>query len=237
MRLQPRKGDKMGTSKGYIAPSTPYWSRAKRSVTSYLGNPSDNKRNSAASGYAKAMGSAGFSNNRAVHAFSGIASFAAFSGANGYQAALREIGRDDIFALPPEEALSELMHAFANDGATIDDAIALDCMSEALTVLEIQSPEQLSTVDINRLIKELVCQFAKHKFAQLFDKQIRNKFPNVEEANIRITEMQEYIYYTMELKLTPEILSTINPESLANEPVIQETMTKGFEFLEEFYGE
>ena len=85
----------MGTSKGYIAPSTPYWSRAKRSVTSYLGNPSDNKRNSAASGYAKAMGSAGFSNNRAVHAFSGIASFAAFSGANGYQAALREIGRDD----------------------------------------------------------------------------------------------------------------------------------------------
>ncbi len=57
------------------------------------------------------------------------------------------------------------------------------------------------------------------------------------EANIRITEMQEYIYYTMELKLTPEILSTINPESLANEPVIQETMTKGFEFLEEFYGE
>lgn len=101
----------------------------------------------------------------------------------------------------------------------------------------LQSPEQLSTVDINRLIKELVCQFAKHKFAQLFDKQIRNKFPNVEEANIRITEMQEYIYYTMELKLTPEILSTINPESLANEPVIQETMTKGFEFLEEFYGE
>ena len=155
----------MGTSKGYIAPSTPYWSRAKRSVTSYLGNPSDNKRNSAASGYAKAMGSAGFSNNRAVHAFSGIASFAAFSGANGYQAALREIGRDDIFALPPEEALSELMHAFANDGATIDDAIALDCMSEALTVLEIQSPEQLSTVDINRLIKELVCQFAKLEFA------------------------------------------------------------------------
>ena len=76
------------------------------------------------------------------------------------------------------------MHAFANDGATIDDAIALDCMSEALTVLEIQSPEQLSTVDINRLIKELVCQFAKHKFAQLFDKQIRTQFPNVEEAMI-----------------------------------------------------
>lgn len=227
----------MGTSKGYIAPSTPYWSRAKRSVTSYLGNPSDNKRNSAASGYAKAMSSVGFANNRAVRAFSGIASFAAFSGANGYQAALREVGRDDILALPPEEALSELMHAFANDGTTIDDAIALDCMSAALTVLEIQSPEQLSTVDINRLIKELVCQFAKHKFAQLFDKQIRNKFPNTEEANMRITEMQEYIYYTMELKLTPEILSAINPENLANEPIVQETMTKGFEFLEEFYGE
>lgn len=227
----------MGTSKGYIAPSTPHWSRAKRSITSYLGNPSDEKKTSAASGYAKAMNATGFSNSRAVSAFSGMASFAVSSGAKGYHAALQEIGRDDILALPPEEALSELIHAFASDGATIDDAIALDCISDALTVLEIQLPEQLSTLDVNKLIKELVCQFAKHKFAQLFDKQIRNKFPNVEEANARIAEMQEYIYYTMELKLTSNVLLEINPENLANEPVIQETLAKGFEFLGEFYGE
>lgn len=227
----------MGTSKGYIAPSTPNWSRAKRSITSYLSNPSEEKRNSAAAGYAKAMSSAGFSDNRAIRAFSGIASFAASSGANGYSAALQEIRRDDILTLPPEEALSELIHNFTNEGATIDDAIALDCIADALTVLEIHSPEELSTVDVNRLIKELVCQFAKHKFAQLFDKQIRNKFPNTEEANARISEMQEYIYYTMELKLTPEVLLVINPENLTNEPVVQETMKKGFEFLVEFYGE
>ncbi len=26
----------MGTSKGYIAPTTPHWSQAKRAVTSYI---------------------------------------------------------------------------------------------------------------------------------------------------------------------------------------------------------
>ena len=28
----------MGTSKGYIAPTTPHWSQAKRAVTSYINN-------------------------------------------------------------------------------------------------------------------------------------------------------------------------------------------------------
>lgn len=229
----------MGTSKGYIAPTSPHWSQAKRGVSLFLRNPTDGEKRAAATRYAKAMNSSGYSasDSRTVHAFSGITKFVASSGAKGYKTVLREIGREDILDLPPEEALNKLLLNYTNKSATIDDAIALDCISEALFVLEVHSLEDFESININRFIKELVCQFAKHKFAQLFDKQIRNKFPNVEEANAKMRELQEYIYYTIDLKLTPEILSDINPNNLANEAVIQDTMRKGFKFLEEFYGE
>ena len=45
----------MGTSKGYIAPTTPHWSQAKRGVTSYINGGDGESRAKAASKYASAM--------------------------------------------------------------------------------------------------------------------------------------------------------------------------------------
>ena len=118
-----------------------------------------------------------------------------------------------------------------------NDKIALDCISESFEVLDISNPEDLQNIDTNRLLKEMVCQFAKLKFAQMFDKQIRTKCPIIEEANARIAEMQEFIYYTMEQQLTPEILREINPQNLANASIVQSTINKGFELMTIFYGE
>lgn len=42
----------MGTSKGYIAPTTPHWSQAKRAVTSYINSGDGESRAKAASKYA-----------------------------------------------------------------------------------------------------------------------------------------------------------------------------------------
>lgn len=94
-----------------------------------------------------------------------------------------------------------------------------------------------NNIEINGFIKEMVCQFAKLKFAQLFDKQIRNKCPNIVQANQRIAEMQDYIYYTMELTLTNEILASINPHNLSNETIVQDILKKGFELMELYYGD
>lgn len=227
----------MGTSKGYIAPSTPHWAHAKRNISTYVGNPTESGQRHAAIGYAKAMNTDGFSGSRAAHAFSGLSSFASSSSTGGIVEALQEIGREDILALPSEDALNELMLHFASNGDAIDDVIALDCISEAFTVLEVYKLEDLQNIETNKLIKELVCQFAKQKFAQLFDKQIRNKCPNVEQANSRIAEMQKYIYYTMELKLTDDVLAEINPHNLSDETIIHDTLTMGFELMERYYGD
>lgn len=227
----------MGTSKGYVAPSTPAWSQAKRGLSRFLGNPTSLERANAAAKYAQAMSSGQYNAGQAAKAFSNVLSFSSSSSSHGYVSALNHIGREDILSLPPEEALNELISHFANDGSTIDDKIALDCISESFEVLEITTPEDLQNIDASDLLKEMVCQFAKLKFAQMFDKQIRSKCPIVDEANARIADMQEYIYYTMQQQLTPEILHEINPHNLANESIVLSTTNKGFELMTTFYGE
>ena len=227
----------MGTSKGYIAPSTPAWSQAKRGVSRFLSNPTSLERGNATAKYAQAMSSGQYNAGQVAKAFSNVLSFSSSSSSHGYASALNRIGRDDILSLAPEEALNELISYFANDGSTIDDKISLDCISESFEVLEVTSPEDLQNVDTSRLLKEMVCQFAKLKFAQMFDKQIRNKCPIVEEANARIADMQEYIYYTMQQQLTPDVLHELNPQNLANESVVLNTINRGFELMTTFYGE
>ena len=225
----------MGTSKGYIAPSTPHWSQAKRQLTSYISNQTLDNRRNVARKYANAILTEGFDNSRVVINFSNFAHFASSTRSIGYKYALEEIGRNDILDMNSEDALNELMYFFANDCITIDDKITLDCISETLSILEIKQPEDLKNTETNTLIKVLVCQFAKFKFAQLFDKQIRNKDPI--NADKIILDMQDYIYYTMENSLTNESLVSINPQNLAEEKIVKEIIEKAFNLMKEFYGE
>lgn len=227
----------MGTSKGYIAPSTPNWRQAKREVSRYLSNPTETARENVAAKYARAMTTDSYDISQAVRAFAGAISFSSASSSRGYVAALHEIGREDILSLEPNEAIEALISHFANDGSTIDDKIALDSMVESFQVLNVIEPEDLQNIDIFRLLKEMICQFAKLKFAQLFDKQVRNKCPVVEEANMRIVEIQDYIYYTMEQQLKDDVLKKINPHNLANEAIVQNTLEEGFKLMTVFYGE
>ena len=115
----------MGTSKGYIAPSTPAWSQAKRGVSRFLSNPTSLERGNAAAKYAQAMSSGQYNAGQVAKAFSNVLSFSSSSSSHGYASALNRIGRDDILSLAPEEALNELISYFANDGSTIDDKISL----------------------------------------------------------------------------------------------------------------
>lgn len=226
----------MGTSKGYIAPSTPNWSSAKRGVSGYVSNPSDYNLKEAVSKFAKAMNADETISNRAFAAFSNFVSFVSSSKSNGFSQALNNLGKNYIADLPPEEVFNELINAFS-EGNTVDDIIANNCISEALEVLEIKTFEDLSNIKVNNLIKELVCQFAKQKFAQMFSEQIQNKCANVITANKRLEEIQNYIYYTLKDNLTSEILSQVNPLDLANEEIIIRAMKDAFDILGYYYDE
>ena len=49
--------------------------------------------------------------------------------------------------------------------------------------------------------------------------------------------MQNYIYYTMENSLTNDMLSSINPQNLADEKIVKEIIEEAFKRMKEFYGE
>ena len=225
----------MGTSKGYIAPSTPHWSQAKRQLTTYIGNQTSDNRRITTRKYAQAMSTEGFNNSSVVTNFSKMASFASTIHQLGYETALQEIGREDLLDMNSEDALNELMYYFANDCITIDDKITLDCISESLLILGIHQPEDLKNTETNKLIKVLICLFAKFKFAQLFDKQIRNK--DSVNADKIVLELQDYVYYTMDNALTDEKLLSINPKNLADEKIVKGIIKEAFKLMEEVYGE
>lgn len=224
----------MGTSKGYIAPSTPKWTLAKRWVTIYLGNSSESNKKAAISKFANAMNSNETINKRVSSVFSNFVSFVSSVQNDGLSQALDDIGKKHLKSLPPEEAFLELMNSFS-EVSTIDDNIANLAIGETFEVLKINGFEDLSKVGINELIKELVCQFAQLKFAQMFDKQIRNKCEDTIVENRKLKDLQDYIYFTLKNELVAEKIAEINPQNLANEEIIVKIISVAFDCLEKDY--
>lgn len=226
----------MGTSKGYISPSTPKWVSAKRRVSAYISSPSVSKKKEVAARYAQAMSDNNSLYKRATAVFSNFASFVLQGQSNGFDRVLNDYQLNQIIDLPPEEALSELINAFS-DGSTIDDDLACLCIYSALEELSINTLDDLSNLDVNILIKEFVCQFSMLKFAQLFDKHIKSKCDNIAVANARMQDIQEYIYNELMEKLTLERINAINPLNLANEQLVNNIMQEAFNILEHYYDE
>lgn len=86
----------MGTSKGYIAPTTPQWSQAKRAVTSYIKNGNMESRAKAASKFASAMHHDLASSEQFTKAAGSILSFAQAVSHAGINNALHEFNRNDL---------------------------------------------------------------------------------------------------------------------------------------------
>ena len=226
----------MGTSKGYIAPTSPQWRNAKRGVTSYLTDPTENKKKQAISRYAKAIKMDDHSLALASTSFAGLMAFISSANAVGLNDALREIGREDLRDLDPKDALDELLSFYSNGGSTIDDSVVLDCMADSFDVLEIEELSQITQADLNLLLNELICQFAKRKFAQMFTKQANEKCTLI-EANNRLSEVQEYIYYTLKEELNRTDAPPINPKNIGDMPVVKSIIDKAFSIMEQWYGE
>ena len=224
----------MGTSKGYIAPSTPNWASAKRGITGYLNQPTEANKKEGSAKFARAMNADDTMIERAAAVFSDFVGFVSSSNTNGVSQALQDYGKEYLNTLPPEEALSELMNSFSS-GSSIDDIIANNCISDALIVLEIETIDYFSKVNFNELIKELVCQFAKQKFAQMLDKHIMNRCENIVVAKAREKEIEDYIYFTVKYQLTDDIISELNPRNIANVQVVKDIIAKAFDILEHYY--
>lgn len=86
----------MGTSKGYIAPTTSHWSTAKRAVTAFINNRDFDSKAKAASKYATAMKTDMSTGGSFQSAAARTLGFAQKVASGGLDNALREYNREDL---------------------------------------------------------------------------------------------------------------------------------------------
>ena len=194
----------MGTSKGYITPTKPEWSAAKRAISTYLRNRDTESRTNAVSKYAKAVLAGGTnsidSSSSVSIAVGRIIAFTRGVAGNGLDSTLRQFGREDLIGKPPETIINELVDEFTNHSSTVDDSLALAAISTAFEVLKVNSPEDLADINLNAFLVEMIIAYVNNDFDfKFYEKISQGRTP--ETTHGILTDIHGYIDGTLRLTL------------------------------------
>ena len=108
----------MGTSKGYIPPTKPEWSNAKRAISSFLRNRDADSRVNAIHKFGEAMSSgAAVGTTSFANAAGNILGFAYDIRQQGLEQGLIDFGRSDLIGKSSNEILHELLYQFTNNSS------------------------------------------------------------------------------------------------------------------------
>ena len=222
----------MGTSKGYIPPTKPEWSKAKRAVSGFLRNRDSDSRANVIQKFGEAM------NSRAAvaSAAGNVIALAQDIRKYGLEHSLVNFGRSDLIGKSSDEILQELLYQFTNDSASIEDSLAADSLSQALENLQIDSVEQLGSVDLDILLKEMVISFVLISFDLNFDEKIGKGRTSSEKFEI-LDEMHSYIADELYASLHSTELEQIDLGNISAASIVQRTLKEAYDVCVRFYGE
>lgn len=228
----------MGTSKGYIAPTRPEWSKAKRAVSSYLKNKNTKSKMKAVSKFAEARRIRGTSATIGSTSFSSavgnIIVFAKNVNDNGLDKALNQSGLNDLVGKPTEDIVHELIEYFANHGSTAEDSLSLAALSYALEILKIETPDDLATMDINAFLLEVIIAFINYDFDFHFSEKI-NKGRTAKEASDILEDVHGYIDGTLRSRLTFTDIKKIDWSKMDAEIIVSKMLDDAFTICMTFY--
>ena len=232
----------MGTSKGYIAPTRPEWSSAKRAVSTYLKNRDSESRANAVAKYAEAMRASGAGSNGGPgysSSFSAAAghvlSFAQGVAEHGLDNTLKQFGREDLIGKPFETVIHELLDQFTNHKATIEDALSSEALSAAFDVLKIESPDDMANIPLDIFLKEFIIAFVNNNFDfRFYEKVSRDRTP--EDTNSVLKDVHDYIDGVLRGKLNSEEIGKIDLARMGNDAIINAVLDDAFSTCITFYG-
>lgn len=226
----------MGTSKGYIAPTTPHWSSAKRAVTSFIKNRDSNSKANAASKYATAMKADMTSGGSFQSAAAGVIGFAQRISSVGLDNALREFNREDLIGKSSEEVWTELLHDFTNSGATVEDNMSADALSQALDNLDIEDISDLGSISVDILLKEMLKEYIKENFDFRYEEKISKGRTPAQTSEI-LNDMHDYIANSIDCELNLESLKTIDFSNMGTSQIVENALREAFSVFERHYVE
>lgn len=226
----------MGTSKGYIPPTKPEWSSAKRAVSSFLRNRDEESKANAVKKFGEAMSSASiFSGTSFSNAAGNILGFARGVKENGLDNTLIEFGREDLIGKEPDEILHELIYQFTNNSSTLEDSLASDALSQALDNLNVENIEDLGEIDIDVMLREMVTDFVIISFDLVFDEKI-GKGRGQAEKDIILKEMHNYIADALYSSLSIKELKKIDFSKLSASSIVKSSIDEAYKICENYYG-
>ena len=227
----------MGTSKGYIPPTRPEWSNAKRAVSTLLREGDADSRAKAAAKFANAMISDGISADSSFANAAGSFLRIAQSVADGnVNESLIKLGRDDLIGKDPQEILEELLDQFTGDKATMEDSLSADAISQAFDELDIKSLEDLGAVDLDVLLQTMISAYICISFDLHFEEKIgKGKSPKEKESIL--SSMHNYIKDTIHASINEESIRSVDLSNLSSNQLVSETLREALNVCKEYYGE
>lgn len=227
----------MGTSKGYIPPTKPEWSTAKRAMSRFLRDRDSDSRASAIQKFGEAMNSSAAVGRASFSSAAGnVIAFAQAIKKYGLEQGLINFGRSDLIGKTSDEILQELLYQFTNDSSSIEDSLAADSLSQAFENLQIDSIEQLGSVDLDILLKEMVISYVLISFDLNFDEKIGKGRTSSEKFEI-LDEMHSYIADELHASLHCKELDQIDLNNIGAANIVQKTLNEAYDVCVHFYGE
>ncbi len=232
----------MGTSKGYISPTRVEWSNSKRAVSTYLRAGDSESKANAVSKYADAIRSnrtATMGGTKYGSSFSSSAgiliSFAKDVAEKGTEAALIQIGREDLIGKPPDIIIDELLDQCTNHKSSIEDSLAAAAISAAFDAMDIKSPDDLASIDLDSFLIELIIAFVNNDFDFHFYERIsRNR--SQEKTHEILEDIHGYISGTLRDRLTSVEISKINLSKMSADLIVSDMIDDAYSVFSTVYG-
>lgn len=230
----------MGTSKGYIPPTRPEWSKAKRAVSIYLRNNDLESKKKAVAKYAEARHIDGIKGTAGetpfAHAVGKILSFVKNISDNGLDEALNRFDRNDLIGKSPETIVHEMLDDFTNHGATAEDSLALAALATAFEVLKIETPDDLVNMNLDLFLLEVIIAFVNHDFDFRFYEKISQGRTPKETCDI-LGDVHGYINCTLRNQLTSANIRKINLNRMRNNEIVFKMLDDAFDVCMTIYEE
>ena len=223
----------MGTSKGYIAPTTIHWSKSKRAVTGFIKNGDNDSKIKAASRFAEAMKQDISSSASFISATGKILSFINNASSIGLNNALQQIDRLDLIDKEPGEVLDALLNHFTNNGNTVEDYLAAQAIGEAFSNLKIENIADINNISTEAFLIEVLAEYIKFSFEFRYSEKIA-RGRTIAEAKEILAKMQEYICNKIHFEFKDK-LKYISFENLKTDDYVEFALKEALELFLDFY--
>lgn len=225
----------MGTSKGYIPPTTIPWRDAKRAVSAFRREPlAGDLMQNAIARYAKARVGNGNENTNVTRAIIKTADFLNAVQTGTISSFLQNINRIDLLGKSTRELFDTLLYEFTNNSNTPTDRILNFVMSQVLENLGVKSEDDFVGINPVDFLLEFLAEYICSDFDFRFEEQLRK---GVIPSDYETTQnnIHGFIRNTVFAMRDSEEIRSIDYSSLRNEQIVQDIMNETFNIFSRLY--